>query len=324
MSDKIKELVNKVVLTGVITELEVKEGTAKATDKKPECPYVSVKGEIQFGTQKAQSRRFEAFVTKLKNGGADNGLYPDTLTFAQTAKSVAKVGLENATFISIQGSLEPNDYVNSQDQLKEGINIKATFFNEVDEFDATVSMNENLEKLGKAAIDIEGYIQNVIPETKGEDEIETGRLRMNLLSTNFFGDLVQLKNIVIPEDLAEPFQEVYEETQTATFYIDYMPNKAEKKAEKSGGIGKQRTTEGKTYLEMVVTGATTSVDEDDELGISTEAIGIAMKARAEMLAEIKEQGYQGKKGKGKGSRNGLASKPNPSSKPEIDDDDMPF
>lgn len=324
MSDKIKAVENKVVLTGVISEIEVKKGVGKKENK---SPYVSVKGEIQFGTQKSQSRRFEAFVQQEKTKGGENGLYQPTLDFANSVKSVAKDGFENATFISIQGELKTNDYVDKKDTLQEGLTVKATFFNDVDAYDPTLTKQENLAKLGKGTIDVEGYIQSIVEETKGEEQTETGRLKMTLLTTDFFGNLIPVKNIIVPTELAEAFQEGYEATQTALFFLDYIPNKSEGKVVKSGGLGKQRETDGKTYVEMVVTGAKPAVDEDDTTGISTEAIQIAMKVRKQALAEMKDKGYQGSAQGDSGSgRTGISSskKPNANNTTIAEDDDIPF
>jgi len=328
MSDKIKQTVtNKVVLTGVVTDLELREGQTKGRDGKPSCPYVSLKGEIQFGTHKAQSRRFETFVQKLNSKGTENGLYAPTLQFAKTVKTVKVDGLQNATFISVQGEFADNPYVAKDGSLREGLKIDAKFFNDVDDFNPTLTMEENLEKFGKGQADIEGYIQSITEEEKGEDSVPTGRLKMNLITSNFFSNAIPVKGIIVPQELANGLQEGYDETQTATFFLSFVLNKSEKVVQ-TGGLGKQRTTDGKSYVELIVTGANPATDEDEEGALSTEAIGIALKTRAEGLAEIKEKGYQGKSSGGSSAsrQSGFTSKPvaTTESVSDIDDDDMPF
>ena len=48
MSDKVKQMTNKVVLTGKVTEFEKRVGTISSGESKG-APYISFKGKIQFG-----------------------------------------------------------------------------------------------------------------------------------------------------------------------------------------------------------------------------------------------------------------------------------
>jgi len=312
MSDKIKELVNEVHLAGKVAEIEVKTGLTE--EKK--VPYVSIKGAIQFGDSKVKTRRFESFVQQTKKDGGENKLYSPTLTFANSAKSIADVGYENATVVDVQGNFSANDYIDSTDKLIESQQISIKFFNECD---------NDIEKF-KGTADIEGYIQSINEETKGEDKTETGRLRVSIITADFFGNIVPIKNIVVPENLHDAFLDGYEIGQSAILYVDFIPNKAEAKPKKTGGLGVQRETDGKSYLEMVVTGASPAIDEDDPNGISKEAIKIALAERKASLNELVEKGYQGSK---KDVRNNLGAKnsntPATKKKPKpVADDDMPF
>lgn len=47
MSDKVKQMTNKVVLTGKVTEFEKRVGTISSGESKG-APYISFKGKIQF------------------------------------------------------------------------------------------------------------------------------------------------------------------------------------------------------------------------------------------------------------------------------------
>lgn len=303
MSDKIRELVNQVVLTGKLAEIEVTEDKNK--DK---IPYISVKGAVQFGDSKILTHKFEKYVQEVKADGTDSRVYPKVKEFAKNAKSIAKFGFEEATEVSIQGSFVTNDYVNAEEKLIETLKIDAAFFNDVDG-----------EYRGTA--DIEGYIQSILPETKGEDKQETGRLRVTMLTTDFFGNLVPVKHIIVPAELKGDFEAGYEVGQTAKLYIDFTPSKTEAKPKKTGGIGKQRETDGKVYLEMIVTGADTAFDEDDAKAIDKKAIKIALAERKTKLDEIVNKGYQGSKGKSisNATQNKGKNKPAP-----VTDEDIPF
>lgn len=307
MSDKIKQTVNNVVLTGKVAEFKKSTGT----EAKSGAPYISVEGVIQFGISKAESRYFKKYCHEysVKEDGKkkENKAYPKVLEWANKVKSIADGSYEAATEVNIVGSFSNNDYVNKEEKLIEGIIVTPAFFNDVDgDY--------------KGTADIEGYIQSIMPETKGEEKEETGRLRVTILTTDFFGNIIPVKNIIVPADLREGFEDGYEVGQTAKVYVDFVLNKAEPKPKKKGGLGVQRETEGKSYVEMILTGADPAIDEDEEGALSKEAVRIALSERKAMLKELEEKGYQGSNKSGKSISNASSnSKPAP-----VADDDMPF
>ena len=81
--------------------------------------------------------------------------------------------------------------------------------------------------------------------------------------------------------MAEPFKKTpYEVGQTAVFHIDYIPKINEASSVRSGGIGEQRSiTEGKSYLEMVLVGAETPIDESGENALKKAFIKNLLKER---------------------------------------------
>ena len=308
MSDKVRQMSNRVNLSGKVVELEVRKGT---TEKK--VPYVSVKGAIQFGEHKAMARNFEKFVQEysIKEDGShkENKAYPRIVEWADKAKSAASLkDGEVATEVSIQGAFATNDYVNKENKLVEALKIDVAFFND---FDGEY----------KGTADIEGYIQAITPETKGEDKEETGRLRVTVLTNDFFGNIIPVKNIIVPSELREAFEDGYEVGQTAKLFIDFVLHEGEAKPKKTGGIGVQRTTEGASYVEMILTGADPALDEDDENAYSKEAIRIGLAERKAELDKLTEKGYQGGNSGAK-SNNATSGVSKP--KTQVNDDDIPF
>jgi len=309
MSDKVRQMTNQVVLTGKVTEFEMKTGTVANGESKG-APYVSIKGEIQFGEHKAMTRSFERYVQeyRVKDGKkVEKKAYAPTLDWAKSVKSVAKTNWDEATEVSLVCSFAANDYVNKQEKLIEALKCDISFINDVDgDY--------------KATADIEGYIQSIVPEVKGEDQVETGRLRVTILTNDFFGNIVPVKNIIVPTELRETFEDGYEVGQTAKIFVDFTLHKGEEKPKKSGGIGVQRTTDGKSYVEMILTGADPAIDEDNRDAFSKEAVRIGLAERKADLDKLKEAGYQGGKGKSIGSASSNNSKP----KTTVSDDDIPF
>ena len=305
MSDKVRQMVNKVVLTGKVTEFEKRTGTISSGESKG-APYISFKGKIQFGEHKAMERSFERFVQEysVREGKKkENKAYERTVEWANSVKSVADSNWEEATEVSLQCSFATNDYVNAEEKLVEALKCSVAFINDVD------------GEYGAMA-DVEGYISQISPETRGEDQNETGRLRVTVLTNDFFGNIIPVKGIIVPAELREAFEDNYEVGQTAKLFITFELHKGEEKPKKTGGIGVQRTTDGKSYVEMILTGADPAMDEDDKDSYSKEAVRIGMSERKAKLDELKEKGYQGSKGKNSGS----VSKP----KVVVADDDIPF
>lgn len=309
MSDKIRKLTNTVSLSGTLAELSpVKEGVTKET----QIPYVMYDGVIQFGESTVCSRKFKGFVKKLSADGSDNKNYKKTLDFLKTAVPLTDAeNKEDATQFKILGGLNPNDYVNVSEELIETYTINCNYLDEFKEYNGSV--------------DIEGYIHNISPEVKGEDNQETGRLKVTLISTDFFGNALVLKNIVVPKELKTDFEKAYTLGQTAKLFLDYVPNISEAPKVVGGGIGKKRETEGKSYLELVLTGAEDAIDEDDKTGLSKSAIKILMTERNTVVAEIKAKGYLGNKTTDKKTNSTTTkSRTGISKAVVVEDDDVPF
>lgn len=311
MSDKVRQMTNQVILTGKVAEFEMKTGTVANGDSKG-APYVSIKGEIQFGEHKAMARSFERYVQeyRVKDGKkTENKAYTPTLNWAKSVKSVAKTNWDEATEVSLTCSFATNDYVNKEEKLIEALKCTVAFINDVDgDY--------------KATADIEGYIQSIVSETKGEDQVETGRLRVTILTNDFFGNIIPVKNIIVPAELKEAFEDGYEVGQTAKVFVDFTLHKGEEKSKKSGGIGVQRTTDGKSYVEMILTGADPAIDEDEDGAFSKEAVRIGMAERKADLDKLKEEGYKGNNSSGKSISS--ASSGNSKPKTTVNDEDIPF
>ena len=305
-SEQLRTLINNVKLRGTLAELEIKEGANKNG-----IPYISLKGAVRFGETGTETKKFRTYVQAQKADGSENKTYPDIKKWADNAVSEAD-SKDLATTVTITGSLEANDYVSSSEELIETIEINAKFFNEFKENDED-----------PATVDVEGYIRTIADEMKNDEP--TGRKKVTLITTDFFRNAVVVKNIIVPTDLAESFCDMYDVGDTAVLYLSYLLHKGEAKPKKTNGLGKQRVTEGKDYLELVLVGA--DAPEDVKEPLEKKVIKILMEERAQKLEELKEEGYQG----GATASNASQVKKTTSKKTntkvtadEIDDDDIPF
>lgn len=321
MSEQIRKLTNSIVLSGTLAELETKNGTCEMTVKgsKQTADYISLKGVIKFGNSEVEERRFESFIKSKKANGEDSKLYPIFCDWASSAIPLTK-NKENATKVTFSGSMVANDYINVEEQLVKAHKISMQLLNK-----------KYQGEMAKA--DIEGYIQSV-REENNSNGIPTGRLLMDIVSTDYFNNALVLDKVIIPVELAEPFSNMYAEGQTAIFHIDYIPY-IDEVSTSGDGIGVQRSvTEGKSHLDMVLVGADKPYEDDDEKALTPEIIRNLLAERKTKLDQIKEAGYLGNKtpSGNSGNRSGfggssVSSKNTTRNKPStmpIDDDDMPF
>ena len=319
-TDQIRQLTNNVRLAGAIAEIESKEGTTTQG-----IPYISINGSIQCGEDPVNTVRFRSFIKSQKADGSDSKNYVTVKEWLNKCVPMTK-DKENCTFVDLRGSVVSNDYVNREGRLVEGFSYNMQLFNKFTEY--------------ACQIDMEGFIHSIIDETEGEDGEPTGRKKLRLISRDIFRNTLDIKNIFIPEELVGPIEDNdYEAGRTATFFIDLIPNHKEAPVQ-SGGIGKQRVTEGRTYLEMVLTGANPPIDEDSDKAIPVALVKAAMNERKIHLKEIEDAGYQGSSDGGSvtdsTTRNSIGGKATSSTKTSSskasskkidkvdDDDDFPF
>ena len=307
-TEQIRQLVNKVHLAGALAELEVKEGQDQNG-----VPYISLSGAIQCGESAVSTVRFRGSIKSKKNDGTDSKNYENAKKWASKAIPMTK-DKEKCTFVDMIGSLTDNPYVSRDGTLVEAVQYRMQLFGKFTAY--------------AAELDLEGFVHSIVDETRGEEGNPTGRKKMRLITRDFFGNTIDLKNIIVPNELVEPLEENgYEKGCTATFFVNLIPTQKEAPVKK-GGIGAQRTTEGRNYLEMVLVGADPVIDPDDEKALDTKLIKNAMTERKSNLDKIKEKGYLGSSDSSSStseSRTGIGGKKSSNKVEAVDDDDeFPF
>lgn len=315
MTEKIRQLTNKVHLAGALVELiNLVEGTTQQG-----IPYISFRGVIQCGESQASRVRFRTFVKSKKKDGTDSKNFAKVKDWAKNAVPMTS-NEKNPTYVDCVGSITDNPYVSSDGQLREATDFNIQLFGDFDTY--------------AAEIDLEGFIHSIKDETKGEEEVATGRQRMRLISRDMFGNMLDFKSVVIPEELVEAVSENgYEKGATATFYITLTLSQNVNNAPKNGGIGEQRVSGGKPYLEWVITGADPVIDSESEQALEPKLIKAAMVERQAHLDEVKAAGYLGNKGNTPSTapastRNSIGNSSAKSDYVELpdveDEDDFPF
>lgn len=305
-TEKIRKLTNDVVLRGKLAELDVFEGTTKEKNEK----YLRVRGAIQFGEHPVSTKRFDMFAKEKTSAGKKSAAYNNLQHFVDTAIPMT-LNKEDPTVVGLRGELVPNDYVNVENELVEGINIRGAYFEK--DYDTEAY---------PATYTIEGYIMSLTDEIKNDEP--TGRKKMTLLTTNYSNEAVVIKNIIIPADIVEDFEDVgYEQGVSSMFYIALIPHIAEAKTSK-GGFGKKVATTGASYLELILTGGEDIYDEDDEKAIDSKTAKALLKERNIKLDELKENGYQGENSSKTTKSSATKGAAKKAVETPIDEDDLPF
>ena len=320
MTEKIRQLTNKVRLSGALAELDKDSKTGlyyKEGETKAGIPYISFSGAIQCGESGVNSIRFRTFVKSKKTDGTDSKNYANVKNWIMNAVPMTD-DKENPTYVNAVGSIVDHPYVSRENKLIEAWEYNLQFFSDFEEY--------------AADIDLEGFVHSITDEIKNENS--TGRKVMRLITRDMFGNTLDIKRVIVPEEFVEPLDDNgYERGVTAKFFLSLIPNKSAAKT-KTGGIGTQRVEGGKPYLELTLTGADPVIDSESEDALDPKLIKAAMVERQSRLDEINEAGYQGGSSKSESTvsgaaRNGIggAKVASAKAKAEVDetsDDDFPF
>jgi hypothetical protein len=204
---------------------------------------------------------------------------------------------ENPTELVLDGQIDCNDYMSaSSPDPVETIALKVSFIREKAENDPY-----------EAKIQIEGYIQNYIDETRGTgaDMEPTGRKRLSLVTANYRNEAIVLKNLILTQETLEnfeklknkEFEEIYQKGCTAKFYLKYLPSEKRKAPVGGGtGFGEQVVTEGTNFVELVVVGSPETPENDPGEGkFDTDLVKNLLSERTNKLLELKEKGATTKK-----------------------------
>lgn len=318
---ELKQTTNKSKFIGVLSEkaLAVESGKMK-DDKGKEFDCDVIKGTISIETANG-TFPLRVYSKSKKKDRTDNKMYAGLVTIMNDYVSkmdVSQGKAEVADTIECVVKVDINDYV-SKNSGK-----------------VVSSVQLGMNKANRVAADtesttdlmLEGYIGKIAPETDKDGE-ETGRLIVTLVTIGY-GGVAKPFTILVPEDLADDFGDMYEEGQTSMLYCAVMMRHVGGSSNTTAAFGKRaKVSSGFDVQEIVLIGGDEPYEDDeDEEGnskcISAKDIKALMKERKLML-EQKEKDAQEeaskptetKTKKGLGSIKKIES-------PVEDDDDCPF
>lgn len=133
---------------------------------------------------------------------------------------------------------------------------------------------------GKAS----GYIKTIKPETRGEDEDETGRLLVELWMYNDYDNSVAPFTLVVNEDLSEDFENTYSDGDNAVLNFDIITSKKTKNA---FGKRESKIVGGYSVTEYSIFGGEAPMDDESEYYIDEDDFKKMFKAHKQKCEEAK-------------------------------------
>lgn len=217
------------------------------------------------------------------------------------------------TLVNIEGAVSINDYVNQQGEVKSGLRWRV----------GRANTKASPDEPKGTTLKVTTIIQSIKPEIRQEEE--TGRLIVTLYGAEANGTCFPITAIV-DEDMADAFTDCYEVGMTVPFELElisrHVGNENTGAAKKFGRAGKVAVNNGFDVQELMLVGGDDEIEEPDELTTEDEdgneievktawinpvAMKKAIKARAQMLEELKNNPPEKKSG-GKGNSSLQAKK----------------
>lgn len=137
---------------------------------------------------------------------------------------------------------------------------------------------------GKAS----GYIKTIKPETRGEDEDETGRLLVELWMYNNYDNSVAPFTLVVNEDLSEDFENTYSDGDNAVLSFDIITRQVGgKKTKNAFGKRESKIVGGYSVTEYSIFGGEAPMDDESEYYIDEDDFKKMFKAHKQKCEEAK-------------------------------------
>ena len=298
--------INRVQVVGTLKEMNLEKVTKEVSlgDKKVTCDQFAKKEFknpmfiVEVNGNDIGIDFFPIAEKKLDENGkvVDNPRFKAMETVLNTYVPKSK-DVENATRVKIDGSLRANEYVD-----KNSFEFKS--YPSLNGFQIT-STNVPAEDL--ADCEISGVIKNIYREVRGDNEEETGRLKVDFLYLENYGNgAIYPTTFIVESDLASDFESFYEAGQSVKLYYEVLVKQIGQKKVASGGFGRREShiVSGFSVTEYSVFRGEEPFEEENEYYIPIDKVKELLEEREVMIEnKIKEQ----KNGGGNGSGGTVAS-----------------
>ena len=281
---EIKQSINKTQVVGTLLELNMEVTTKEVTlkgnngiEKKVECKQIGkkdFKNPMFLIDVKGMNIGVDFYpVSEKKLDENGNIVSNSKFTAMETVmdKYIPKIkDAENATRVKVDGCLVNQEYVS-----KDTYEFKC--FPQVQGFQIT---STNVPEEDIADCEISGIIRSIVPETKGEDAEETGRLKVELYTFNRNAETTPF-TFIVEADLADDFNSFYEAGQSVKLYYEIITKQVGAKKPTTGGFGRREShmVSGFSVTEYSVFRGDEAFDEESEYYINPEDMKQALNER---------------------------------------------
>ena len=169
----VKEMVNNVVVEGILSEIGLERSNYVKNGIKYECIRGEIKVRVntpieQGGEIKELEVPIRFFTRKLTNAGNENPSYTNLAELIDNGKSIAAVGVEEADAVRVTGArISMQEYYTPDGRFVSFPSVNGSFVNVIKKSDMQP----------KAKAEVEMIIQKMIDVTD-KDGIETGALQI--------------------------------------------------------------------------------------------------------------------------------------------------
>jgi hypothetical protein len=257
-----------------------------------ECSPKDESGNIRYTAQLGVDFwgiKFGIASKKLNDEGniVDNENFKGIKTVLDTyiAKSKTQEDKQPTKVWVKSGFLVANEYANVQGEFKTYMPIITTY---------NITSTNVPEDICEG--NLSGVIRTMIRETRGEQQEETGRVKIEFYFFDKKGATYPV-TFMVEKDLADDVERLYENGQSVKFYYEFLTNHiGAKKIQNESGFGRRQTntTSGFDVLELSIFRGEEPFEEEHELFIPMDLMKKAIAERQNMIdtkcREAKEKG----------------------------------
>lgn len=193
MAEELRELRNNVEIVGMLKTLALEE---KQTKKGKTAIMGHLVIEVKDGDN-VQNIRVNIYAGKFKNNGEISKLYTADRKIMDEYKDIDTYGRSEADYISVNGNLDGNDYLNNQNVLISTTQVRGVFMSRVDAKQVQPHAWATVETIVNSMRDVE------------DEDGPTGEKSVEAYTVGYGGNVIQLQNVIIGSDMAEQFEGLY-------------------------------------------------------------------------------------------------------------------